>query len=110
MGFIQLLKMKFLVFLCFFGFCFGSFGWVFAFRLVRKCKEKVPKCPGKGPPEAQICGSSGNPRKRKKGCVKPTWTIPMEYRHRNEHGKTHSDEFRIQVAGLVMVMIAAILL
>ena len=35
--------------------------------------EKVPKCAGKGPAEARICGSSGDPRKRKKGCVKPIW-------------------------------------
>ena len=54
------------------SFCFDSFGRLFAFRLVRKREEKVPKCAGKGPPEARICGSSGNPRKRKKGCVKST--------------------------------------
>ena len=73
MGFIQSVKRMFFFLFVFFWFCFGSFGWVFTFRLLRKRKEKVPKCPGKGPPEARICGSSGDPRKRKKGCVKSTW-------------------------------------
>ena len=65
-GFVQLSNRNFLFILGFFGFCFGSFGWVFAFRLVRKCKEKVPKCPRRGPPEARICGSPGSPRKKEK--------------------------------------------
>ena len=71
-GVYVFLKRIFIFLLFFLGLCFGSLGRVFAFRLVRKHKEKVPKCPRKGPPEARICGSSGTPRKRKKTYIKPT--------------------------------------
>ena len=72
-GLYTVLKKDFPVFFsAFLGFSLGSFGRVFAFRLVRKCEVKWPKCTGRNPTEARICGSSGNSRKRKKGCVKPT--------------------------------------
>ena len=66
MDFIQLSKRIF--FFCSLGLggsVLVGFGQVFAFRLVRKHKEKVPKYPRKGPPEARTCGFSGNSGKKK---------------------------------------------
>ena len=51
-------------FFVFLGFLVGGFGKAFASRLLRKGKENVPKGAGKDPPEARICGSSRDPRKR----------------------------------------------